>query len=286
MERSAHHKSSSPSLVLIRHSHSLQHSPVRTLSRECRSSRTAALASGKKQKEAVAKTAKSISQAGPVQRILVAQEDLQQSGVSIKKLLSQSLLVGLTFGTVFQVTHNNGLLPIYDLWPIKIGPFLESGVVPIVLAPIWVLYGYLYPLLDEVFAEEEATLKAAERATKTSTLALTWALAAGQFVLSDVLYLSGTPHWQIYPVMAACTAFNWAVIDRTKSGIILGSLLAVGAPLGEAVIANGLHWWHYTRPDTPFLDVCYWTAFCYATYAYGVGNFARWEVARQRKEFD
>jgi hypothetical protein len=86
---------------------------------------------------------------------------------------------------------------IYDLWPIKIGPFLESGVVPIVLAPIWVLYGYLYPLLDEVFAEEEATLKAAERATKTSTLALTWALAAGQFVLSDVLYLSGTPHWQV-----------------------------------------------------------------------------------------
>jgi hypothetical protein len=70
------------------------------------------LASAKKQKEAVAKTAKSISQAGPVQRILVAQEDLQQSGVSIKKLLSQSLLVGLTFGTVFQVTHNNGLLPV------------------------------------------------------------------------------------------------------------------------------------------------------------------------------
>ena len=82
-------------------------------------------------------------------------------------------------------------LQVYDLWPIKIGPFLESGVVPIVLAPIWLLYGYLYPLLDEVFADEEATREANERATAFSTLAWTWVLAAAQFILSDVMYLQG-----------------------------------------------------------------------------------------------
>ena len=64
---------------------------------------------------------------------------------------------------------------------------------------------------------------------------------------------------QIYPVMAACTAFVYLKFDRTKTGLILGALLAIGAPAGEAVIANGLHWWHYDRPDTPFLAVCYWT---------------------------
>ena len=64
---------------------------------------------------------------------------------------------------------------------------------------------------------------------------------------------------QIYPVMAACTAFIYLKFDRTKTGLILGALLAIGAPAGEAVIANGLHWWHYDRPDTPFLDICYWT---------------------------
>jgi len=85
----------------------------------------------------------------------------------------------------------------YDLWPIKIGPFLESGVVPIVLAPIWLLYGYLYPLVDEVFAEEEATREANDRASSFSTLAWTWSFAAAQFILSDVLYLNGTPHWQV-----------------------------------------------------------------------------------------
>ena len=64
---------------------------------------------------------------------------------------------------------------------------------------------------------------------------------------------------QIYPIMATCTAAIWALVDRSKAGVVLGLLLAVGAPLGEAVIANGLHWWHYSRPDTPFLNVCYWT---------------------------
>jgi len=249
------------------------------LSRFQRTVRVTAIA--KKQRQKASKTAKEVLPAGPVQRVLEAQDSLQQS-VDVKKLLTQSLLVGLTFGTAFQVTHNNGLLPIYDLWPIKIGPFLESGVVPLVLAPIWLLYGYLYPLLDEVFRADAATTEAQDRASTFSTLAITWALAAGQFILSDVLYLADTPHWQIYPVMAVCTAFIWAKFDRTKTGLILGALLAIGAPAGEAVIANGLHWWHYARPDTPYLDVCYWTAFCYASYAYGVGNFARWEVARQR----
>ena len=85
----------------------------------------------------------------------------------------------------------------FDLWPIKIGPFYESGVVPLVLAPIWVLYGYLYPLLDEVYAGDGATEEARERASKFSTVAFTWALAAAQFILSDVLYLQGWPHWQV-----------------------------------------------------------------------------------------
>ena len=51
-------------------------------------------------------------EAGPVQRLLGAQQSLQQSRVSIPNLLLTSLAVGLSFGTAFQVTHNNGLLPV------------------------------------------------------------------------------------------------------------------------------------------------------------------------------
>ena len=39
----------------------------------------------------------------------------------------------------------------------KVGPALESGVIPLVLAPIWLLYGYLTPLLDTVFKNEPTT---------------------------------------------------------------------------------------------------------------------------------
>ena len=39
----------------------------------------------------------------------------------------------------------------------QIGPALESGIIPVVLAPIWLLYGYLQPLLDTVFKDEPAT---------------------------------------------------------------------------------------------------------------------------------
>ena len=39
----------------------------------------------------------------------------------------------------------------------QVGPALESGVIPLVLAPIWLLYGYLTPLLDTVFKDEPTT---------------------------------------------------------------------------------------------------------------------------------
>ena len=45
----------------------------------------------------------------------------------------------------------------YDVLQFKVGPALESGVIPLVLAPIWLLYGYLTPLLDTVFKNEPAT---------------------------------------------------------------------------------------------------------------------------------
>ena len=83
------------------------------------------------------------------------------------------------------------------MWPIKIGPFLESGLVPFLLAPIWLLYGYLTPVLDEVFAEDDDVQEANTRASSISIVALTWFLAAAQFIISDVLYLQGTPHWQV-----------------------------------------------------------------------------------------
>ena len=87
---------------------------------------------------------------------------------------------------------------VYDVWPIKVGPFLESGLVPFLLAPIWLLYGYLYPLLDEFFADDAAVKEANKRASRLPFVALTWSLCAAQFILSDILYLQDFPHWQVF----------------------------------------------------------------------------------------
>ena len=74
---------------------------------------------------------KSAEGSGPVQRLLEAQEQLKADGLSLPGLLGRALLVGLTFGTAFQVTHNNGLLPVRPPLPKKlIGCFLKVCQVP------------------------------------------------------------------------------------------------------------------------------------------------------------
>lgn len=40
---------------------------------------------------------------------------------------------------------------VYDVWPFTVGPFIQSGLVPLVLAPIWVLYVYLQPFMDNLW---------------------------------------------------------------------------------------------------------------------------------------
>jgi hypothetical protein len=45
----------------------------------------------------------------------------------------------------------------YDVLQFKVGPALESGIIPVVLAPIWLLYGYLQPLVDTAFKNDPAT---------------------------------------------------------------------------------------------------------------------------------
>ena len=63
-------------------------------------------------KDGVRKAVKSAESLGPVQRLIQAQEQLEVNGLSVRALLGRAALVGLTFGTAFQVTHNNGLLPV------------------------------------------------------------------------------------------------------------------------------------------------------------------------------
>lgn len=56
--------------------------------------------------------AQNLKKTGIIADLLEAQGLLERSGVSMTKVVGICLFAGLTFGTVFQVTHNNGYLPV------------------------------------------------------------------------------------------------------------------------------------------------------------------------------
>jgi hypothetical protein len=217
---------------------------------------------------------------GLVKDILSARESLLQRGVSPGTIALQCGLASLTFGFLFQITHNVGFLPVYDVWAFNLGPFPEAWTIPIALAPIWLLYGYVAPILDE-YVNDGATREAQENAADPAFTAVCWGALAAQFLFSDLLYQIGTPHWLCSASLAVMAAAIWRKFDNTSQGAVLAGLLTVGAPLGEVIIVNVLHLWHYARPD--FFGVPHWAGWCYATYALGVANAARLLQARQEK---
>jgi hypothetical protein len=231
-----------------------------------------------KQKASQAKSA--TQETGFVQRLSTAQEDVNSRVTSWKRLLVTGLAVGVTFGSFIQISHNNGYLPKYDLWEFHIGSAVESGLIPFLLAPIWVLYSYLQPLADAYNGDDEATAAASRRAEPLAYHLLLWGVITAEFLLSSWLYLNEYPHWQCSAILAVLSGAIWQAFDKTKQGAVLGAVLLVGAPLTESFIVNVLHLWHYERPD--FLGVPHWAGWCYFAYALGVGNFGRFLVASQK----
>ena len=66
--------------------------------------------------------------------------------------------------------------------------------------------------------DEEAIGNAQRRASSLGFLAADWAVCAAIFILSDVLYLNGAPHWIISVTLAGLAAANWKLFDGTKPG--------------------------------------------------------------------
>lgn len=134
----------------------------------------------------------------------------------------------------------------------------------------------LQVLADQYNADDPATIEANSDG-KAGSLAwnlLMWGSIVAAFLLSGYVYLNDFPHWQCSGILAVTAFLNWKAFDNTKQGLFLAALLTVGAPLTESVIINGLHLWHYDRPD--FLGVPHWCGWCYAQYATGTGNFGRY----------
>ena len=54
-----------------------------------------------------------------------------------------------------------------------------------------------------------------------------------------------TPYPIIATALAAASALNWVLFDRTKQGVALAAICAVGAPLSELVLLYFVPLWSY-----------------------------------------
>lgn len=116
--------------------------------------------------------------------------------------------------------------------------------------------------------------EAEEKVQSWGTVALSFGTLALGLELSAYLYEHGAPYSQIHLTLMFFTLINWSIFDRTKLGLFLGALCAIGAPLGELPVLVWLKWWHYSRPDL-FNLLPSWVIWCYFFYTPSVGNLAR-----------
>jgi heat shock protein 5 len=135
-----------------------------------------------------------------------------------------------------------------------------------------------------------ATAAAQERASNPSSvafLAANFGALAAALALSASLYESQQPPSVIFVALAAVTAANWALFDRTQQGIALAALCGLGAPAAEVVLMALTHCWHYPRADVAGVFVS-WVPWCYAFYTPAVSNLARylWATCRPPPEYE
>jgi len=178
-------------------------------------------------------------------------------------------------------------MQVYDLSPITLGPLHTSLLVPPLLGTFYVVLGLLTIAADNN-SPGPATTAAQQRAADANSvgfLALNFGALSAALALSATLYDSQQPASVIFASLAAVTALNWALFDRTKQGLALAALCGLGAPAAEVVLMAVTHCWHYPRADVAGVFVS-WVPWCYAFYTPAVSNLARylWATCRPPAE--
>ena len=115
----------------------------------------------------------------------------------------------------------------------------------------WLLACCFKEILD-CLQDEKAIGNAQRRASSLGFLAADWAFCAAVFILSDVLYLNGMPHWIISATLAGLAAANWKLFDGTKPGERACPAESVTCMQQALLAARCLH-----QPETEGLRICW-----------------------------
>lgn len=155
--------------------------------------------------------------------------------------------------------------------------------------------------------------QARARAADISLVALSFGCLAALLQLSAALYAQGVPYAQIHLALGAgegarasqgcvhaphrsaraarpmaacamllCTAgalCNWFIWCRTRQGLLLAVVCALGAPAAELVLLHFFPAWHYPRADLQIPQLggfVSWVPWCYFFYTPALSNLARY----------
>lgn len=165
----------------------------------------------------------------------------------------------------------------YDIAPLHLGSLETSWLVPPLLGTFYIVLGFLTIAADNS-SPGPATAATQIRASNEASvgfLALNFGALAAALALSAYMYETQQPSGVIFGVLAAVTALNWALFDRTKQGLVLAAVCGLGAPAAEVVLMAVTHCWHYPRADVGGVFVS-WVPWCYAFYTPAVSNLARY----------
>jgi len=179
---------------------------------------------------------------------------IKDDGLPWVGLATYSFIAGAALGPICDYQHSShDVLHYTD--PTITAPIETCWWVPLLFGVAGFLLGSGHPVLDRFMSTESRILGLRQQpvtgyAPSWSQVFLCIALFYTQYWVSGVIDASDMSAGVLPDVVLAVTALSlWYSFDRTAQGLIWAVLTALGGPLLEVLLINGLHLYEYSHPD-------------------------------------
>ena len=139
----------------------------------------------------------------------------------------------------------------YEMFDISVSGLKTSLAVPPLLGTFYVVLGFLHLSFDRLLPGPETTA-IQTRCEDARFVSAAFGVLAANLQLSAWLFSSEISYSHISLALATCAVLNWYVFDRTKQGILLAVVCAIGAPASELVLLQLIPLWSYPKADMEF----------------------------------